>query len=238
MAANRRSCDDPSIRREVSMDMDRILSTLLSNPARAGLAAAVAGGLLTSKGGRKLGKRAIEFGGMAALAGLAYSAWQRHQQGERAGSERLEPTPGRLRSAGFLPEGAAASEDFGRALFRAMVAAARADGRLDAGERSSLLEQIVRLGSADGERAELYAEIEQPVTIDEVVASAKTPQQAAELYAASLCAAGTDTPAERGYLALLAARLGLDDGLVAAMHGELEAGSEPAPSPAPRTKPA
>jgi uncharacterized membrane protein YebE (DUF533 family) len=220
------------------MDMDRVLSTLLSSPGRAGIAGAVAGGLLTSKGGRKLGKRALELGGLAALAGLAYQAWQRHQQGERAGAERVEPTPGRLRSAGFLPEGAAASEGFGRALFRAMVAAARADGRLDAGERASLLEQIVRLGSAEGERAELYAELERPVTIEEVVASAKTPEQAAELYAASLCAAGTDTPAERGYLALLAARLGLDDGLVAALHRELESGSEPTPSPAPRTQPA
>jgi uncharacterized membrane protein YebE (DUF533 family) len=213
------------------MDIDRMLSTLLSSPARAGIAGAVAGGLLTSKGGRKLGKKALELGGMAALAGLAYTAWQRHKQGERAGVERVVPTPERLRSAGFLPQGAAACENFGRALFRAMVAAARADGRLDASERTALLEQMGRLGLGEAERAELYAEIERPVTIEEVVASARTPAQAAELYTASLCATGADTPAERGYLALLAARLGLDDALVVSIEREVGAASESAPAP-------
>jgi uncharacterized membrane protein YebE (DUF533 family) len=213
------------------MNIDRMLSTLLSSPARAGIAGAVAGGLLTSKGGRKLGKKALELGGMAALAGLAYTAWQRHKQGERAGVERVVPTPERLRSAGFLPQGAAACENFGRALFRAMVAAARADGRLDASERTALLEQMGRLGLGEAERAELYAEIERPVTIEEVVASARTPAQAAELYTASLCATGADTPAERGYLALLAARLGLDDALVVSIEREVGAASESAPAP-------
>jgi uncharacterized membrane protein YebE (DUF533 family) len=208
------------------MDIDRILSSLLSSPGRAGIAGAVAGGLLTSKGGRKLGRKALELGGMAALAGLAYTAWQRHQQGERAGGEALAPTPERLRSAGFLPEGAAASEDFGRALFRAMVAAARADGRLDAAERKALLDQIGQRGLDEAERAELYAEIERPVTVEEVVASARTPAQAAELYTASVCATGADTPAERGYLALLAARLGLDHALVATIEREVGAVSQ------------
>jgi uncharacterized membrane protein YebE (DUF533 family) len=61
------------------MSFDRILSQLLSSPARAGLAGAVAGGLLTSKAGRKLGKRAVELGGIAAIAGLAYTAWRRYE---------------------------------------------------------------------------------------------------------------------------------------------------------------
>jgi uncharacterized membrane protein YebE (DUF533 family) len=88
-----------------------------------------------------------------------------------------------------------------------------------------------RLGLGEAERAELYAEIERPVTIEEVVASARTPAQAAELYTASLCATGADTPAERGYLALLAARLGLDDALVVSIEREVGAASESAPAP-------
>jgi uncharacterized membrane protein YebE (DUF533 family) len=216
------------------MDLDRVLSQLLSSPARAGLAGAVAGGLLTSRGGRKLGKKALELGGAAALAGLAYAAWQRHRQGAPLAPQVLPaPTPERLRATGFLPEGRAANEEFGRALFRAMVAAARADGRLDERERGALLAQIAKLELPEAERAELYAELEQPVTIDAVVASATTPERALELYTASCLATGADTPAERGYLTLLAARLGLDDALVASIHRELagEAGAEPAASP-------
>jgi uncharacterized membrane protein YebE (DUF533 family) len=222
---------------EPLMDLDRVLSQLLSSPARAGLAGALAGGLLTSKGGRKLGKKALELGGAAALAGLAYSAWQRHRQGAlQTPQAPPAPTPERLRATGFLPDGGAANEEFGRALFRAMVAGARADGRLDERERGALFEQIAKLELSEAERAELYAEIERPVTIDEVVASSTTPERAIELYTASWLATGADTPAERGYLTLLAARLGLDDALVASIHSELagEPGTA-APGPPPHT---
>jgi uncharacterized membrane protein YebE (DUF533 family) len=101
------------------------------------------------------------------------------------------------------------------ALFRAMVAAARADGRLDAGERQALVEHIGKLGLREAERAELYSEIEREVTLEEVVTSATTPERAIEVYTASRLAIEPDSPAERGYLTLLAARLELDDGLVA-----------------------
>jgi uncharacterized membrane protein YebE (DUF533 family) len=217
------------------VNLDRILSQLLSDPKRAGIAGAVAGGLLTSRGGRKLGKQALELGAMAALAGLAYSAWQRHRSGGAPAAQEAAPAgPNGLRAAGFLPATVAGCEDFGRALFRAMIAAARADGRLDARERNALHEQIARLELGEAERAELYAEIERPISIDEVVAAAKTPAQAAEIYTASLLATGADTPAERGYLGLLGARLGLDEGLIASIHRELDAptgADTPAPAP-------
>lgn len=204
------------------MDLDRVLSQLLSSPARAGLAGAVAGGLLTSRGGRKLGKKALELGGAAALAGLAYAAWQRHRQGApQAALPAPAPTPERLRAAGFLPEGRAENEEFGRSVFHAMVAGARADGRLDERERGALLGQIAKLELTEPERAELYAELERSVTIDEVVASATTPERALELYTASWLATGADTAAERGYLTLLAARLGLEDALLESVHREL-----------------
>lgn len=96
-----------------------------------------------------------------------------------------------------------------------MIAAARSDGRLDAAERSNLFDQIEKMDLRESERAELYAQLESPVTLADVVASATTPQRAIEIYTASRLAIEPDSPAERGYLALLAARLGLEDGLVA-----------------------
>jgi len=210
------------------MNLDRVLKSLLSSPASAGIAGAVAGGLLTSKGGRKIGKKALELGGMAALAGLAYTAWQRHQLGASS-PEPEPPTKARLRDAGFLPNTSQAlgGDDFGAALFRAMVAAARSDGRLDVGERGTLFEQIEKLALSESERAELYAQIESPVTLEQVVASATTRQRAIELYTASRLAIEPDSAAERGYLTLLAARLELGDDLVASIERELA--GEPAP---------
>jgi uncharacterized membrane protein YebE (DUF533 family) len=206
------------------MNLDRVLKSLLSNPAATGLAGAVAGGLLMSEAGRKLGKKALEVGGMAALAGVAYSAWQKHQRGA-AVENSAQATPAQLRESGFLPSAAAsvAGDDLDLALFRAMVAAARCDGRLDLGERKALSAQIDKLELGEAERAELFAQLERPVSLDEVVASATTQQRAIELYTASRLAIEPDSAAERGYLALLAARLGLDDDLVASIEREVTA---------------
>lgn len=213
------------------MNLDRVLKSLLSNPAATGLAGAVAGGLLMSKGGRKLGKTALEVGGMAALAGLAYKAWQSHG---RAGppAEEAQPSHAQLREAGFLPKalGTVAGDDLGTALFRAMVAAARCDGRLDLVEKQALFAQIEKLELAEAERAELFALLESSVSIDDVVASATTQQRAIELYTASRLAIEPDSAAERGYLALLAARLGLDDALVSGIEREVAAQTPRSPN--------
>jgi uncharacterized membrane protein YebE (DUF533 family) len=60
----------------------------------------------------------------------------------------------------------------------------------------------------------LRRELEAPLDLDAIVASARTEAQKAELYTASRLAIDPDTRAERGYLDLLAGRLGLPDGLV------------------------
>ncbi|HCR65335.1 MAG TPA: DUF533 domain-containing protein, partial [Oceanicaulis sp.] len=56
-----------------------------------------------------------------------------------------------------------------------------------------------------------------------VVAAADTPEHAAEIYAASLVAIEIDTPAERAYLQMLAARLELDSDLVNEIHKAADA---------------
>ena len=53
------------------------------------------------------------------------------------------------------------------------------------------------------------------------VLPASTPGTAGEIYPASLLAIGGDTPAERAYRGMLAARLGLPGELVDAIHREL-----------------
>jgi uncharacterized membrane protein YebE (DUF533 family) len=207
------------------MAIDRILSELLSSPAKAGLAGAVAGGLLTSRAGRKLGKKAVELGGLAAIAGLAYTAWRRYEEGRPASARPAAVaavTPAALEAAGFLPppQREAGGDSLARLLLRAMIAAARADGKLDGGERRRLFDRIARLDLGDAERADLFAEIEKPIGLDEIATGVRSPEQAAEVYAASLLAIEIDTPAERAYLSLLAARLGLADELVASLHRE------------------
>ncbi len=207
------------------MNANRVLSELLAGPRGAGLAGGVAGGLasglLLSKAGRKLGKRALELGGLAVIAGLGYTAWRRYQDGRGAGPAPAARGAGEL-PAGFLPPPtqAKALDSLGRVLLQAMIAAARADGKLDGDERRALFEHVARLDLPEEERADLYAALERPVDVQTLVAVATSQERAVEIYAASLLAIEVDTPAERDYLAMLAAALGLPDALVAHIHRE------------------
>ena len=68
--------------------------------------------------------------------------------------------------------------------------------------------------------------------IDAVAGAAETPEEAAEIYAASLLAIDIDNAAERGYLAMLAARLKLDDALVAHLQQTVAAAAGKVAQPA------
>jgi uncharacterized membrane protein YebE (DUF533 family) len=207
------------------MSADRILTRLLGSPEAKGFAGGLAASLLVSKAGRKLGKQALRMGGIAAIAGLGYAAWRSYQD-ERAPGAPRDVAPPTLAPAEppppFLPAATdtGAREDLGRALLQAMIAAARADGKLDGTERRALFENMARLELPETEPAELYAALERPVDIEALVGAASTQERAVEIYSASLLAIEVDTPAERGYLAMLAAGLGLPEALVARIHRE------------------
>ncbi len=209
------------------MNAEKILSQLLSSGAASGLAGGLAGGLasgmLTSKAGRKLGGKALQLGGLAAVAGLAYTAWSRYRQAGAA--QPADLSPAQLAPAGFLPAPARSDErsDLALTLLFAMIAAARADGKLDGPERRAIFEGVARLDLPETERSQLYAALERPADLEWLAKQATSPERAAEIYAASLLAIEVDTPAERGYLAMLAARLELPDELVTNLHGEAAA---------------
>ena len=97
-------------------------------------------------------------------------------------------------------------------------------GRFSSASRRSAL--------SDAERALVWAQLEEPVDLEAIVAAATTPERAAEIYTAALLAIEVDTPAERGWLDMLAARLDLPADLVVAIHREMESLPLPGPRPA------
>jgi uncharacterized membrane protein YebE (DUF533 family) len=78
-----------------------------------------------------------------------------------------------------------------------------------------------KLPLSSEDKAFVMDELRAKLDVDAVAAAATTPEEAAELYAASLLAIDVDNAAERGYLCMLAARLKLDDSLVAHLHGNV-----------------
>lgn len=214
-------------------DINKLMSQLLGSGAAGGFAGGLAGGLassmLTSKKGRKLGKKALKMGGIAAVGALAYGAYQKYSTSQTSlpesnipADETLQPVP---EGSSFLPaqNDTAGQEELGLTLVRAMIAAARADGRLDAQESQAIFQRIENLELSQSNKTLLIEEMGQPVDMDALVRSAKTPEVAAEIYVASLLAIEVDTPAEQSYLNMLAARLKLPNELVQELHQQVEA---------------
>ena len=195
---------------------------------------AVAGGLaallLGSKSGRKLAGNALALGGMAAVGALAYKAYQNYQAGKTpAASSSTVPSVPMLpppSDTPFNPSTEADQQILGRNLMRAMIAAAKADGHVDAQEQAAIFAQMDRLNLDADDKAFVIDELRRPLDVDAVATGARSPEEAAEIYAASLLAIDIDNPAERGYLSLLAARLGLDEKLVAHLHATIEGATE------------
>ncbi len=185
------------------------------NPLATG---AIALALLGTGPGRAITGSALKIGGLAAVAGLAYKAYQNYQQGK-------EPTPpgegmdGELlpppENTSFHPSHAPQGEtEFALTLIRAMVAAAHADGHIEEAERSRISDRIKLSGIDDETGAFLKNELENPVDIGKLAAAARTDAQKVELYTVSRLAVDADNRSDRGYLDMLAGRLNLPSPLV------------------------
>lgn len=109
-------------------------------------------------------------------------------------------------------------------IIRAMIAAARADGAIDAEERAAIAGQLDQAG-LDGEARELVLkEFASPASLDALAREIADPVLAAQVYAACVIAVGQASDAERAWLAALARRTGLAAETVAAIERRLAAG--------------
>lgn len=191
--------------------------------ARGALAGGLAGLLLGTKGGRKLGKSALTYGGMALVAGLAYKAYRDYSSGGRAPAPAQDTADPASSSAPVLPPPSdspfspvrqpGGEEQFALVLLTAMISAAKADGHIDADEQRKIFDKLDTLDLDSEAKAFVMDELRAPLDIERVVKGAKSPEAALEVYAASRLAIDPDHPAERAYLQMLAARLGLEPGL-------------------------
>jgi uncharacterized membrane protein YebE (DUF533 family) len=185
------------------------------NPLAVGGLAALAGALLG--GGGDAMKGALGGGLLAVLGGLAMNVLKSQGAG---GQEGLAAAPLGLRAPQSAGE-EAVLEQRALVMIRAMVSAAKADGEIDAAERGRIAGQVEQSG-AGGEALEfLMAEMARPQDLAGLVAQVRGPEEAVEVYAASLLAIQVDTAAEREYLARLARALGLDAGVVGEVHRTL-----------------
>jgi uncharacterized membrane protein YebE (DUF533 family) len=199
------------------------------NPLAAGALVAV---LLGTGAGRAVTGSALKLGGLAAIGGLAYKAYQNYQAGNQpagappqAGPELLPPPSGTEFDPAQAPQG---ETEFTLALVRAMIAAAKADGHIDEEERRKIGDRLGLAGIGTDAEQFMMEELASPLDLDALVASARTEAQKVELYTASRLAIDPDSRAERGYLDLLAGRLQLPYDLVDHVEATVTAAAAPA----------
>lgn len=214
----------PQSQGKQGQDQQGLSPDFMKGLATGSVAGGLAGILLGGKTSKKMAKGAVKLGGTAALAGLAYkayTAWQasRSEAPAQAAPPMKDITP-KPEGTPFLPSIAAERETMSVALLRAMIAATKADGHIDAEEQRLIFARLDELALSTEEKAFVMDELRKPLDIDAVVRAATTPELALEIYAASFLAMEPDDPAEQAYLALLASRLKLDPGLKAAVEQE------------------
>ncbi|UUM29929.1 tellurite resistance TerB family protein [Vibrio japonicus] len=166
-------------------------------------AGAVGGGLVnllmgskkSKKLGKKVGKNALKIGGVAALAALAYKVYNDSQQTQ--GTSTVKES--------FNPEDNLHSE----LILKAMVAAAKADGHVDQQEMQRIEAAVKDAGADTQLQTLLHSELNKPLDPAEVARLAQTPQQASEIYLASLIVVDEQNFMEKAYLQELAKQLQL-----------------------------
>lgn len=178
----------------------------------------VLGLLLGSKRGRGMGGTALKYGGVAALGALAWKAYQEHQARQQPAA--AAPAAGAPQATLVQPVQpvfaalpAPQMEQHSRAMLKAMIAAAKADGHMDERERELVQAELQRSGADADTRAWVDAEMRSPVEPADVAAAASGPEMAAEIYLASLLVIDQTSTMERAYLEALARELRLAPGL-------------------------
>lgn len=180
------------------------------------LAGGALGLLLGDKRMRKFGGKALTYGGAAALGALAFRAYSNWQQQKAAAGAAPVPV---AQPAQFLPAPQAA--DHSRAVLKALIAAAKSDGHIDARERGLIEEQLGRMAGDASLRAWIDAEVSRPLDPAEVATAAGGSMEiASEMYLVSVLAVDAESFMERAYLDALAAQLKLPAELKSQLEAE------------------
>lgn len=204
------------------IDAQKILESLQKNPAAAGAFGGLAGSLLGNVLGSGRGLRGgglMRNGALVAVGYLAWQAWQRHQAQKTGGAVPQGLAAGAAALPASIPDAfdltAPAHAGSALAIVQAMVAAARADGVLEPAERDRIFERVNALDLSQEDHEYVLRLLTQPVDLEQVVqGAAGSKELALELYTAAALAVQPANRAERAWLDMLAARLGLEEPLV------------------------
>ena len=210
-ALSKTGVDTASLQRSTGGFAEKASDFLRSDQA-GGMSGAQIGGIGAAAGallGGGLGG-AAKGGAMAILGTLALGALRSAQAGGAATAGTSEISGGEIEQL----VGPAAE----KLALRAMISAAKADGQIDQAEMEKIIGKLGTDQVSPEDKEFVMSEMRAPIDVAGLAAQARSPAQAAEVYAASLLAIEADTAAEQNYLRQLAAALNLDAATVMRLH--------------------
>ncbi len=153
-------------------------------------------------GGGKSSSKNLGGGLMALLGSLAMGAMTK-------GGQPPKKPPLGLRLP-ETPDEEQELESAAQVVLMAMINAAKADGHIDPLEAEKIVAQLDKTHADKEVRDFVYREMAGPLDVQPMIEAArKSPELAAQVYAATLLAVEVDTPEENRYLAELQKALGL-----------------------------
>lgn len=182
------------------------LKTLGAGAIGGGLIGMLIGSKKSKKMAKKMGGGALKVGGAAALGALAYKVyndWQSQQNNTPNANETFDPDDNKHATL----------------IIKAMIGAAKADGHVDEGEMTRIEQALTEMGADEHARQLVHQELHKPLDPAEIARLATSPQQASEIYLASLIVADEQNFMEKAYLQELAKQLNLSPEVT----GQLEA---------------
>lgn len=106
-------------------------------------------------------------------------------------------------------------------LLLAMIAAAGADGEIDATEKESIMGKAARAELDEADTKKLEEALAKPLSAEEVAALCTSPAQKEQAYAMALTSIEVDTIAEKQFLEKLKGALGISEDVAKELEGDL-----------------
>lgn len=228
-----------------NIDSNGLVGKMLGGMATKNFAAGLlTGGVATSLlgGGKDTVETVAKVGGVALLGTLAYKALGNYQQQKAVGGSASVVEAVKTSATGMATQASSlisgllpgqqpqktpasavtpANTELPLAIIRAMIAAAKADGHMDARESKKIIEQLEAAGVGAQEKALLMQEMANTQDVNTIAAAAKTPEEAAQIYLAALLVCDSQCAREQEYLASLASALKLEPAFAASLQQEL-----------------
>ncbi|MHA2813151.1 tellurite resistance TerB family protein [Vibrio campbellii] len=184
------------------------LKTLGAGAIGGGLIGMLMGSKKSKKMAKKMGSGALKVGGAAALGALAYKVyndWQSKQDTQGV-NETFDPDDNK----------------HAKLILKAMIGAAKADGHVDQHEMARIEQALTEMGADDHVRQLVHQELHKPLDPAEIARLATSPQQASEIYLASLIVADEQNFMEKAYLQELAKQLNLSPEVTHQLEAQLQ----------------